>query len=152
MDVVFINPPGRDPLFPYPKNRPPYDLLYMESYLYHKKIKTFLIDIENRKVTRPDFQRQLSSINARYYVINTTGKSHHFRFFLKEDTHIKAIIDDIRKYTKGSIIALTGETSTIYTQEYLTFDADCIIYDEPEYSLYEIVSKNISNSTPTFNL
>jgi radical SAM superfamily enzyme YgiQ (UPF0313 family) len=41
---------------------------------------------------------------------------------------------------------LYGQSSNAFTEQYFEFDADCIVYDEPEYSIFEIVKEGIKKS------
>ncbi|MFH1396975.1 MAG: radical SAM protein [Candidatus Omnitrophota bacterium] len=145
LNVILINP--LDPVLAigYPTSRPPYDLLYLDSYLYHKQIGTDLLDVENEAISEIDFGKYIEKKEARYYVINTTGRTHHFHNFKKARRHIKRIISIIRKINPRAFIIFTGESAIVYVKRYFYFDVDCILFDEPEYTLFEIVSNKITN-------
>lgn len=146
MSIVLINPLDYVERFRYPVNRPPYDLLYVEAYLRSKGIEVFYFDIHNMKITESAFRRNLSTANVKYYLINTTGNGHHFQRFPTTGKHIKVIIKYIRENNPGSFIILSGESSTVYFKEYFSLNVDCILYDEPEYGLLEIITKGIEKT------
>ncbi|MDD2928171.1 MAG: radical SAM protein, partial [Candidatus Omnitrophica bacterium] len=143
MKALLINPLDSIPLIMYPTNRPPYDLLYIESYLLTKGVSAFYLDIENQGISRTRLKDHIARIKADYYVINTTGKNYHFQYFPRTDKHIKDIIRCIRDHKPGALVMLYGQSSNVYTERYFGFDVDCIIYDEPEYSAFEIIDRGI---------
>ncbi|MBU1862228.1 MAG: B12-binding domain-containing radical SAM protein [Candidatus Omnitrophica bacterium] len=128
----------------------------MESYLYHQGIKTIYIDIENNRLTEDDFNKQLREIDATYFVINTTGKGYHFRYHFrssfKKDEIVQKIIANIRARNPKSFIVLFGETSNVFVEKYFSFDVECILFDEPEYGMLEIVRKKIKDSRGLTNI
>jgi len=143
MTVILINPLDHIESIRYPVNRPPYELLYMDSYLSNKGVETVYMDIQNMKISEFEFKKSLAETNTKYYLINTTGRSHHFQNFLTTDSHIRELIKHIRDDRSDGFIIFSGEGSTVYVDKYLSFDVDCILYDEPEYGVFEIISKNI---------
>ncbi|MFA4989418.1 MAG: radical SAM protein [Candidatus Omnitrophota bacterium] len=152
MSILLINPLDYISGIRYPVNRPPYDMLYLESYLQHKGVMVFYLDIENEKITKDEFRRRINEINADYYVINTTGKSYHFQNFLKTPGLIKEIITEIKKNNPKSFIMLSGETSNIYTEMYLQLEINCILFDEPEYGVLEIVKTQAKSPVDLKNI
>jgi len=128
-------------------NRLPHDLLYIDSYFYSKGVNTYYLDIENQGMTKERFRVYINEINADYYVINTNGRTFQNRILFKTDQYVKDIILCIKDYKPDSFVMLCGQTSNLYPEMYFRFDADCIIYDEPEYSIFEIVKEGIKKSS-----
>jgi len=152
--VVLINPPDPLPAYVYPTNRPPYDLLYIQSFLHQHHIGTVYLDLHNKKIGRDKYLPLLAKTNAFYYVINTTGHHHDFRSYRarrrhkKRDTIVQQIIQEITSVCADRLIILVGETARVYSDEYADCGADCILFDEPEYTLLEILEKKAKTPAP----
>jgi len=144
--ILLINPLDITLSIMHTSNRLPHDLLYIDSYFHSKGINTYYLDVENQAMTREGFKAYIREINADYYVINTNGKTFHNRSFLDVDKYVKDTIFCIKDYRPDSFVMLCGQTSNLYPEIYFRLDADCIIYDEPEYSIFEIVKKGIKKS------
>ena len=145
--ILLINPLDITFFFMHTSNRLPFDLLYIDSYFYSKGLNTYYLDIGNQRMTKERFGAYIKEISADYYVINTNGNSFHNRSFFDTDQHVKDIILCIKDCKPDSFVVLYGQTSTLYPEMYFRFNADCIIYDEPEYSMFEIVNKGIKKSS-----
>jgi radical SAM superfamily enzyme YgiQ (UPF0313 family) len=141
--TLLINPLEFTPLFIHTTNLPPYNLLYIESYFYSKGVSAYYLDMEKQGMTKEGFLAYIKEINADYYVINTDGRIFHPRFFRKTDKHIQDIILCIKNCRPDSLVILCGQTSNLYPEMYFGLGADCIVYDEPEYSIFEIVKQGV---------
>ena len=141
--TLFINPADITLCFMHSTNRVPHDLLYAESYFFSKGLNTYYLDIVNQMMTKQGFVSYLKKINADYYVMNTNGGISQNRFFRLIDRHIKNIVLCIRDYKPDSFVMLYGQTSSLYPEMYFKFGVDCIVYDEHEYSMFEIVNAGI---------
>jgi tRNA A37 methylthiotransferase MiaB len=144
--VLLINPLDITFSIMHTSNRLPYDLLYIDSYFHSKGINTRYLDIGNQAMTREGFKAYIKEINADYYVINTNGRTFHNRSFFDIDKHVKEVIFCIKDYKPDSLVALCGQTSSLYPEMYFNFGGDCVVYDEPEYSIFEIVKQGIKKS------
>ncbi|MDD5355428.1 MAG: radical SAM protein [Candidatus Omnitrophica bacterium] len=144
--ILLINPLDITFSIMHTSNRLPYDLLYIDSYFHSKGVNTRYLDIGNQGMTREGFKACIKEINADYYVINTNGGTFQNRSFYMTDKHVKDIILCIRDYKPDSFVMLCGQTSNLYPEMYFKLDADCVVYDEPEYSIFEIVKQEIKRS------
>ena len=147
--VVLINPPDPLPSYIYPTNRPPYDLLYIESLLHDHGVGVKYLDIHNQKIGRAEYCSLFAEMAAFYYVINTTGHHHDFRSYRvrrqhqKKEVEVQQIIREIKDFSPDSLIILVGETARVYPEEYADCGVDCILVDEPEYAMLEVLKKNV---------
>jgi len=144
--ILLINPLDRSSPFMHTTNQPPHDLLYIDSYFHSKGISTCYLDIGNHGMTKEGFKAYIKEINADYYVINTNGKIFHNRYVLDTDKHIENIILCIKDHRPDSFVILCGQTSNLYPEIYFRIKADCIVYDEPEYGIFEIVRGGVKRS------
>ena len=144
--ILLINSLESIPLFIHTTDLPPYNLLYIESYLYSKGVSTYYLDMEKQRMSKEGFLAYIKETNADYYVINTGGRIFHSRVFHKTDQYIQDIILCIKNCRPDSLVILCGQSSNLCPEMYFGLGADCIVYDEPEYSIFEIVTQRVKKS------
>lgn len=148
---LLINPPDKYPIIAHPTNRPPVDLLLMQAYLINVGIASHLIDIENSEISPQYFSDYISQNVFDHYVINTTGKMHHFRgVVLRHDSIydycVRNIISFIKRVNPSAIITLCGQTAVHFDNAYKDAGHDYVIYNDPEPTMEMIARTSNSDS------